>query len=143
KPISIEEIAINLSSVYDKPADYYEEMLPRMLADTEKFFKTRDNRFGLASWLLSVMSDDEEDILFDSGMEQGDVEALESSASKVAWTADFASAVAKLADTAGVPVSGKVASLFRWRALPESFDAVEAFNALYASKKLIWLSDGR
>jgi hypothetical protein len=143
KPISIEEIAINLSSVYDKPADYYEEMLPRMLADTEKFFKTLDNRFGLASWLLSVMSDDEEDILFDSGMEQGDVEALESSASKVAWTADFASAVAKLADTAGVPVSGKVASLFRWRALPESFDAVEAFNALYASKKLTWLSDGR
>jgi hypothetical protein len=37
-PISVEEIANNLASVYDKPADYYEAMLPRTLADTERFF---------------------------------------------------------------------------------------------------------
>ena len=42
RPMTVQQIANELSSIYERPTEYYEQMAPRMLADQEKFFRTSD-----------------------------------------------------------------------------------------------------
>ena len=50
RPMTVQQMANELSSIYERPTDYYETMAPRMLGDEEKFFRTSDGLYGLADW---------------------------------------------------------------------------------------------
>ena len=144
RPMSVQQIAIELSSVYERPVEYYEGVAARMLADEEKYFRTSDDLFALREWLLRVTSDSEEDLIFDNELSEEEVGALEKAAAKVDWTAgDVAATAVKFVDAAKAPVCNKLIGLFQWRALGEAFDAVATFDKLIKSDKLVWLSDQR
>jgi len=143
RPMSVPQIANELSSIYERPVDYYEGMAPRMLADKEKFFHTSDDLYGLADWLLIVTSADEADIIWDNDLDEAEISAVEKSATKVDWSGDLADAVIKLVDEMKSPVSNKVIGLLRRRVQGDSFDPTASFEELVKSPKLVWLSDGR
>ena len=144
RPMSVQEIANELSSVYERPVDYYEAVAARMLADEDRYFRTSDDRFGLREWLLEVTSDSEEDIIFDNELDEQEIGALEKAAAKVDWAAeDVAATAVKFVDAAKTPVHNKLIGLFQWRALGGAFDHVAAFDKLIGSDKLVWLSDRR
>ena len=144
RPMSVQQIAIELSSVYERPTDYYEAMLPRMLADGERYFSISEGLFGLREWLLSVTSGNEEDIIFDNDLDEDEIRSLEKAAAKVDWAAeDVEAAVSKFLDAVKSPVGNRLIGLFRWRAVGESFDPVAMFEGLFKTAKLVWLSDGR
>jgi len=144
RPMPVQQIANELSSVYERPADYYETLAARMLADETKFFRISDDLFALREWLLEVTSDNEEDLIFDNGLDESEIEALEKAAAKVDWTGEEIAATAvKFIDAAKIPVCNKLIGLFQWRALGEAFDPVAAFDKLIKSDKLVWLSDQR
>ncbi len=142
RPMLICHIANELSLVFERPADYYESYLARVLADEDKFFKTSDDRYGLREWLLIVDSDEEEDIIFDNDLSEEQIAALEPQATKVDLGSDaIATMVGKFIEGVGSPVDNRYLSLFRWRVLGDSFDAVAFFEELYHNKNLVWLSD--
>lgn len=144
RPMSIQNIANELSQVYERPADYYELLLPRLLNNEEKYFKTEDNLYGLCEWLFKITSDLEEDIIFDNELNEDEIHSLEKVAAKVDWTdEDIAPQVAKFVDNVKVPVSNKLISFFRWRAIGEDLNPAEFYNELWKSDMLIWMSDGR
>lgn len=136
------QVAGELSQVYERPAEYYETFLDRMLADEDKFFRTSDGRYGLSEWLLSVDSGDEEDVVFDNDLSDEVIQSLQSKASKLDFASESAAAsVAKLADAAGSPVDNRYAGFFRWKAVGDDFDPVAFFEDLLGSNNLTWLSD--
>lgn len=136
------QVAGELSQVYERPAEYYETFLERMLANEDKFFKTSDGRYGLREWLLCVESDDEEDVLFDNDLSDEVVQGLQSKAGKLDFASDSAAAsVAKLADAVGAPMDNRYAGFFRWKAVGDDFDPVAFFEDLLGAKSLTWLSD--
>ncbi|MDI6827033.1 MAG: hypothetical protein QME62_00955 [Armatimonadota bacterium] len=143
-PMSIQSIANELSQVYERPADYYESLLPRLLNDEEKYFMTEDGLYGLSEWLFKVTSDLEEDIIFDNELNEDEIHSMEKIATKVDWSdEDIAPQVAKFIDNIKAPVSNKLISLFRWRAAGEDFNPVDFYNALWKSARLVWMSDRR
>lgn len=144
QPMTVQQIANELSSIYERPAEFYEEMAPRMLANQEHFFHTSDGQYGLTDWLLTITSDLEEDIVFDNDLDEEEMKSLETSAAKVDWTSDdLGGVLGKFLDAVKSPVGNKVIGLFRWRAQGEAFDPVASFEELFTDPKLEWMSDGR
>lgn len=144
QPMSVQQIAGELSSVYERPADYYEAILPRMLADEERYFVTSTDQFGLREWLLDMASESEEDVIFDNGLDEEAISSLEKAAAKVEWASeDAATAVAKFLDAVKSPVDAKLVAFFQWRALGAGFDPAAMWDELSKSGKLVWLSDRR
>ena len=144
RPMTVQQIANELSSIYERPTEYYEQMAPRMLADQGKFFRTSDGLYGLADWLLTITSELEEDVVFDNDLEDKGIESLGESATKMDWASDDLGAVVdKFLDAVKSPVGNKIIGLFRWRVQGELFDPVASFEELLSEPKLVWMSDGR
>ena len=141
-PMSVQQVANELASVYERPAEYYESMVLRMLTDEEKYFSTSDGSIGLREWLLVVMSDDEEDIIFDNDLDVEEINSLEKAAAKIDWAAEeAASSVIKFLDAIKSPVSNRLISFYGWRVQGEAFDPAALFDILINNTKLVWLSD--
>lgn len=142
QPMLISQIANELSQVYERPSDYYESYLARVVSDPDKFFRTSDDRYGLSEWLLRVDADDEEDIIFDNDLSEEAIAAMGPKASKVDLGSEaIGTMVAKFIDGVGSPVDNRYVGFFRWRALGESFDPVAFFEELRQNKSLVWLSN--
>ncbi|MHB0997924.1 MAG: hypothetical protein ACYC27_01655 [Armatimonadota bacterium] len=141
-PMTIPQIALEISSVYERPADYYEPMLQRILADEERYFVTANNQYGLRSWLLEITSDAADEILFDNGIDAEYIQSLEDQAAKVDWTSGCnANIIIDFINNVGNPVDNNALGFFYWRAIGDGFDPIEAFDALFQNDGLIWLSD--
>lgn len=141
RPMLTCQIANELSQVYERPAEYYESYLARVLSDTDKFFRTSDDRYGLSEWLLLVDSDDEEDVIFDNDLSEEQIAALEPQATKAGLGSEaVGTMVAKFVEGMGSAVDHRYLSFFRWRAVGESFDPVAFFEELYHNKNLVWLT---
>ena len=146
RPMSVEQIANELASIYERPFDYYESIVPRMLADREVYFSTPDGLFGLSEWLLAVTSDNEEDVIFDNGLDEEEISALDKAAKAktVNWKLkDIGAVVGSALAAANTGVDNKLIGLFRWRAMGEDFDPVATFDTLLESTKVTLLSDMR
>lgn len=142
RPMLTCQIANELSQVYERPAEYYESYLARVLADRDKFFKTSDDRYGLRDWLLLVDSDDEEDVIFDNDLSEEQIAALEPQATKAGLGSEaVGTMVAKFVEGIGSAVDHRYLSFFRWRAVGGSFDPVAFFEELYHNKNLVWLTE--
>ena len=141
-PVGMDVLALELSQVYSRTVDYYERGLPRILSNTEEFFKSDNGNFGLASWLLIATSDDEADVIFDSYLSEDQVAEYSEMCSAGKWTAD------SIADTAVTVVKGckepipiKILALFAWRELGEDFDAVDFYSQVLSDERLLIMSD--
>ena len=141
-PVKIEPLAQELGQIYGRAAEFYEQSLPRILTDTERFFNAGTLGFGLAQWLLDSSSDEEADVIFDSFLSQDQVDEYSGVCSEAEWDAE------KIGETAaGVlkkckqPVPVKIMALFAWRSLGEDFDAVDFYSQLVSSSDVLLLSD--
>lgn len=144
RPMSVQEIANELSQVYERPADYYESYVAKLLCDEDKFFRTSEGLFGLRQWLLKITSDEEEDVVFDNDLLEEEIAALEKHAGKINWASKVVgTTVTKFLDAVKSPLDNKIVGLFRWRAVGTGFDPVAFFEKLYQNRNLVWLSDGR
>lgn len=142
-PMTVQQVANELASVYERPTDYYETIIPRMLVDESKFFHTSEGLYGLRVWLLDVESGREDDVIFDNDLDEEEMSSLESSAAKIDWAAkDLGASVNKFLDSAKRPVSNKLIGFFQWRAVGDAFDPVASFEELSKTTRLVRLSDG-
>lgn len=141
KPISFAALVNELALTYGRPEDYYEEMVPRMLASHEKFFALDHERYGLSKWLLIAESDKPEDVLFDNFMEKEDIEPYRKAAKKAKWDlSDIPGSAAAFIDQFGQPVPIKALAFYAWQELQDNYDPIEFYAALMLSDKVEILS---
>lgn len=144
RPMTVIQIADELSSIFDRQAEFYEPMLQRLLAAQDKYFHISGELYGLETWLLEITSTVEEEIVLDNGLDDEEIQLYEDAAAKIKWSAsDIPGDVKKFLDIVKTPVSDKIIGLFLWRALGGGFDPVSAFKEMYDSSDLVLLSDQR
>lgn len=141
-PLDVKTMAGELSEVYGRTVEHFEEALPRMLADREKYFKTSDDRYGLASWLLTVESDEEDDIVFDSFLSQDQVDEFTALCPAAEWSMDnIADTAVEVIKACKKPVPVKILALLAWRSLGDDFDARDFYSAIDTDDRVFVLSD--
>ena len=141
-PVGVDLLAQELGHIYDRPAEFYEQSLPRILTDKERFFNAGALGFGLAQWLLMPTSDEEADMIFDNFLSQDQVDEYSGVCAEADWDAE------KIGETAAAvlkkckkPVPVKIMALFAWRSLGEDFYPVDFYSQLVSSSDVLLLSD--
>lgn len=141
-PVAVPTLARELAEIYGRPSGHFEEALPRMLSDTERYFSIGGETYGLAEWLLVTDSEEEEDVIFDSFLSRERVEEFSKACPTAKWkaesVADTAAALVKNCKQA-VPI--KILALFAWRELGEDFDAADFYARVASDERVILLSD--
>lgn len=141
-PAPLEALAQELGQIYGRPAEAYEQLLPRILADKERFFHAGALGFGLASWLLMPTTDDEADIIFDNYLSQEQVDEYTEICPEVEWDVDkIAESAAGMLKKCKQPVPVKILALMAWRGLQEDFDPIDFYASLVSGDQILLLSD--
>lgn len=141
-PMSVEQIAQEISSVYERSPEYYYQMLERILANENKYFKTTDNNYGHANWLLMQTSDLDEDIIFDNDINLEVVEKIKSKIDDINLESnDYLKIFQAIRKKIKHPVDSKAVSFILFKALGDEFSSIEMFNSLYESDEFVWMSD--
>ncbi len=143
-PVSVETLAGELAQVYGRAVEYYEEALPRVLADQEKFFSAGDGAYGLESWLLMPTSEDEHDIIFDNFLSEEQVEEFTAMCPKATWEPGTeAETAAKVIKGCKRAVPMRILALFAWREVGEDFEPGDFYSKIVRDERMLVLSDQR
>lgn len=141
RTIHFKVLANETALTFNRPVEYYEEILPRILRANERFFAVEGERYGLTNWLLTAESEEPEDILFNNFMSDEDIEPYHKAAAKINWDSeDIVGSASELIDKAGRPVPIRVIAYFAWEAMRDRYDAVWFYSALMLSDKIEILS---
>jgi len=141
-PVPIDLIAQELGHIYGRPPEAYEQMLPRILSDKERFFNAGALGYGLAQWLLEPTSDDEADVIFDNYLSQEQVDEYSGLCPEVEWNADkIAECAEAVLEKCKQPVPVKILALMAWRSLREDFDPIDFYAQLVSGDQILLLSD--
>lgn len=140
QPVALAALARELAAIYRRPAEVYEEILPRLLRNPERYFESKPGSFGLAAWLLSTDEPTVEDVMFDNFLNEFDV-APYLEASQSIDPSDVGSIVAFL-DAVNEPVATKIVQLLVWQHDTRAFDARRFYRDLLADGRAVLLSGG-
>ncbi len=142
KPLSGIEMATELSVVYNRDSTIYSQMVPKLTRNTQSYFKTTDNRFGLAAWLPLVDADEDLDILEDNKLTRAVLAPFAEASKAAAWAPKkYAEATYTLVRALeGQPVSHRTAGVLAFLALRENYDPVAHLVACFAEPRLVWLT---
>ncbi|MCE5199987.1 MAG: hypothetical protein ABFD54_18260 [Armatimonadota bacterium] len=142
KPLSIDTLAQELAQVYGRSPEYYEQALPRILSDTDKYFALSDGTYGLVAWLLISSSDNESDVVFDSFLSEEQVEEFTNLCPAAKWDVDkFGDTAATLAKKCGEPIPMKILALMAWREIGYDFDPADFYQQVINDERVVVLSD--
>ncbi|MGC8668289.1 MAG: hypothetical protein ACP5VE_09265 [Chthonomonadales bacterium] len=139
-PLSVECLARELGAIYKRPAEIYEPILNRLLANSDLYFPVPGRRFGLAKWLLITTGPSDEDVRFDNYIKPSDLTPYEA-ASQGMDPEDVSSVVAFL-DEVRAPVPNRILQYLAWRVNPRRFNPARFFTALLEDGRSVCLSDG-
>jgi hypothetical protein len=141
-PVSLELLAQELGQIYGRPAQAYEQMLPRILSDRERFFNAGALGFGLAQWLLEPTSDEEADVIFDNYLSQDQVDEYSGLCSEIDWDAEkISESAAAMLKKCKQSVPVKILALLAWRSLQEDFEPIDFYAQLVSGDQILLLSD--
>ncbi len=137
-PLSVESLAREMGAIYNKSAETMEEILPRTLKSSEKFFVTKGGLYGLNRWLLDISGDSEADVRFDNYLKEHDVLPF----SNVSISASDIDGIVALLDKTDAPVLNKVLQYLVWQNSPETFDPLAFFTNMLNDSRTEILSTG-
>ncbi|MGQ9783098.1 MAG: hypothetical protein ACUVRS_03880 [Armatimonadota bacterium] len=141
-PLGLKPIAKELEQILGRPAEYYEQTLPRLLSDEEKYFRTRDDRYGLIQWLVIPTADEEADVAFDNFLSEDEIAEYSSMCESVTWTSGgLQDSIEQAIQACGCAVPIKILSFLAWRSLREGYSPEDFYFALTNTDKVIALSD--
>ena len=142
QPIRIMELARELGTIYDRPAEVYEEMLSRLVLNRKRFFLIADEYVAPAEWLLNTDDDDEDEVLFDNFLEDEDVFPYVEVAREAGLDNLRAENLTAFLDKAGVPIKNKALQFLAYHLNHETFDAERLYTHLFLDSGAVALSDG-
>lgn len=142
RPIRLSHLARELSHVYGRPAEIYEEMLERLAANRDHYFRIAPDYIAPTDWLLNVEAEAEDEVLFENFLADEQVFPFESAAKKVKLDPQNPKTFTDLLDAVGRPLHGKALQFFAWRADKDHFDAAGFYSRLFLESGATPLSDG-
>lgn len=141
-PVPVSVLASEFAMITGRPAEHYEETLPRLLSDPARYFRIEGDRYGLADWLPVTESDNEEDVIFDSFLSKEQVAEFEKLCPAGRWSrGSVAEAAESVVKSCKRPVPVKLLAFLAWRELQDDFDPAGFYEAVSGSDRLIVLSD--
>lgn len=141
-PVQMGPVAGELGQIYGRPAEAYEQSLPRIFSDKERFFSAGELGYGLAKWLVIPTSDDEADVIFDNFLSQEQVDEFTELCPEIEWDAEkIAESAASVLKKSKQPVPVKILALMAWRSLKDDFDPIDFYAALVSGDEILILSD--
>ena len=141
-PVSLDLLAAELGQIFDRPAEAYKEMLPRILTRGENFYDSGALGYGLSEWLLEPSSDEEADVIFDNYLSQRQVDEYSEICGEGKWDADnIADSAAAILKKCKKPVPVKILALIAWRALKTDFHPIDFYAQLVSDDRILLLSD--
>lgn len=141
RPVSLSKIAQELSQVYERSCEYYEDTIPRLLSASEVFFEAGKDSWGLGKWLVQPY-DTEEDVIFENFLSEEQIKDYEKAAEGVKWGAkDLAKSVAGLISDVGQPMPLMLIEFYAWRGLGPEYEPVEFYCRIADSNHLVLLSN--
>ncbi len=146
RPASIAELAIELEAIYGRPAEYYQEMLPRLADPGTTLFYAAPGFLAPVEWLLKTelvgyhphdyaRDDYEADVQFYNFLRDEETYTHFALAEEVELGQDSASISAFL-NKINQPLSAMALQFIAFHRLGEQFNAELFYKALYASNCL-------
>ena len=136
QPIRLTDLARELSAVYGRPAEIYEEMLAQLSARNDRYVRLSDDYLAPAEWLLDTSEYEAEDeVLYENFLNDEDVFPYEKAAGN-------ARSLAELLDAVGKPVKVKALQFFAWRKDRTNFDPIAFLDELFHQSGAFALADG-
>ncbi|HZT40829.1 MAG TPA: hypothetical protein VFA07_01505 [Chthonomonadaceae bacterium] len=142
QPIHLPQLARELSAVYGRPAEIYEEMLERLATGKTRYFLIDPDYIASRDWLLDVEAEDPNEVLYANFLEDEQVLPLQATAKKGKLDPRKPETFAALLDAANKPVLGKAIQFLAWQADKEHFHAEEVYAHLFLDSGALPLSDG-
>jgi hypothetical protein len=112
-------VATLAGAVYGRPADYYEQMLLRLVPSSSHFFRANNTEVAIRRWLIDLSSDDADDVEFDNFDDTAALEALRKVAKGVK-AKDAVGFAREIIEKAGRPVENKELLFLAWAQFPET-----------------------
>lgn len=141
KPLSIIQMATELSAVYGRGSEVYLQLLHKIAQNQQTYFKTKSNEFGLTTWLPLVDADEEADLLTDNRYGRAQVQPFLPVSQKAEWTPKrYAEATFRVVEAAKRAVPHRFLGVLAWFTLREKYDPREHLIACFADPRLVWLS---
>jgi hypothetical protein len=139
-PVSRGALAGELSAIYNRPRNIMEPVLDRLLTNRERYFVTRDGKYGLNAWLLDTSGETIEDVLFDNYLKLRDLEYYKKAAAHL--DPQNLESVISFLDVLNEPISNKALQFLLWRVKPEKFSSTHQFTELLADGRCCYLNSG-
>ena len=142
QPIQLSQLANELTAVYGRPAEIYEEMLERLIVDDKRYFKIAADFVALKSWLLDTEPITDDEVLFENFIKDAEIEDVEAAAKEAVLSSSDAASITRFLNLCKKPVRAKVAQFLAWRADKDGFDAKEFYSNLFVNAEAQALLDG-
>lgn len=131
QPMRIPHLARELTAIYGRPAEIFEEMLRQLARERSRYFPVGEDMIAPAEWLLNTDWENEDELLFENFLDDEDALPLVSLAAEIGFSDADASKYGELLDRAGKPLKGKALQFIGWRTNKLHFDPVVFFNRLF------------
>ena len=136
-PVPADEIAVELSHVYHRVREYFDDIAIRLLRGNRFFAVDGGRTFGLRSWLLDTSAVKDEDVLFYNFIQPETLVPFAKMAKGLEWTEDLVAASHDLLSASGMnPLDNRVVQYFAWKAIGEQYDPVAHYAAMHERKDL-------
>ncbi len=140
QPIKLEHLARELSFVYSRPSEVFEEMLVHLTTHRTRLILIGDDYVIPTAWLLDIEADDADDVLFDNFLDDDDV--LPFAAAAASLDINNPESIVEFLDAAGAPVKNKAIQYLIWQSNPAEFNPTAIFSAFAANPSVSLLSIG-
>ena len=135
-PIPTDSVAGELAQITGRVKEAYTEVAARLLRGTPFFPIAGGLAYGLRSWLLDMISEREDDILFYNYLSPEKLTPFQNAAKGLDWEENPTGAAHTLVSIGGgQPVDNRVLQYFAWKALGDEFDGAAIYDAIATDRE--------
>ncbi|MGI4791040.1 MAG: hypothetical protein ACRYFS_19615 [Janthinobacterium lividum] len=135
-PIPADDVAGELSQIMGRVKDAYVDVAARLLRGAPFFPIAGGLAYGLRSWLLDLISEREDDILFYNYLSADKLAPFQTAAKGLDWDGNPTGAAHTLVSIGkGQPVDNRVLQYFAWKALGEEFDGAALYDSIATDRE--------
>ena len=135
-PIPADSVAGELAQITGRVKEAFSEVAARLLRGTPFFPIAGGLAYGLRSWLLDLISEREDDVLFYNYLSANTLAPFQSAAKGLDWEGNPTGAAHTLVSVGkGQPVDNRILQYFAWKALGEEFDGAALYDSVATDRE--------
>ncbi len=146
QPVLITHLASELEAVYHRPAETFEDALPRYTEGENGYFAPVPGYLAPSAWLLNLDAPysytGEVEVLYENFIEDDEVYPYYESADKAGLSTDNPDSIVAFLNAIGKPICAKALQFLAWRRNPDEFSPAAFYKALFKQSGAVALLGG-